>query len=196
MSTLFGTTAPSPIPLDWGAASCLDLVNSRFTDHLGSGTTLDRLPLTRFRRALLKRWGFSVRDPDDPMAVAELARLRRLLRRVLERYSGGGSLPQAERRELESQINRSHIRLRIKSDRSGSTLHQGRTGTDWDIVLAEIATSAVSLISEHRVVKVCANPSCSWVFVDESHSHSRRWCNTAMCGSLINVRRYRAAHSR
>jgi predicted RNA-binding Zn ribbon-like protein len=196
MSALFGRTASSPIPVDWGTAACLDLVNSRFTDHLGSGTSYDRLPLTRFRRELLKRWGFAVDDPDSPAAVEELAQLRKLLRRVLEGYIVGRPLSPTERRELESQMNRSPIRLRIELAKAGARLHQSRTGSDWDVVLAEIATSAVSLISEYRIVKVCANPSCSWMFEDESHAHIRRWCNTAVCGSLINVRRYRVAHSR
>ena len=61
--------------------------------------------------------------------------------------------------------------------------------------MAETATSAVRLMSERRTVKVCANPDCTWMFVDESKPGTRRWCNPGVCGSLVNVRRYRSVHA-
>jgi len=68
-----------------------------------------------------------------------------------------------------------------------------RSGAAWDVVLADVATSAVRLMGEQRLVKVCANPDCTWMFEDESRSASRRWCDVSICGSLVNVRRYRAS---
>ena len=61
---------PSPIPHDWTPAPCLDLVNSRWSDHLGSGRSYDRLPEPLFRRAFLKRWGYRVGDPDSAGGIA------------------------------------------------------------------------------------------------------------------------------
>ncbi len=44
-------------------------------------------------------------------------------------------------------------------------------------------------------LKHCQNPSCRWLFVDESKNGSRKWCcNT--CASLMKVRRFRKAHAR
>jgi hypothetical protein len=71
---------PAPIPADWEAEPCLDLVNSRFADHLGSGEVHDRLPQPEFRRAFLTRWHYKVEDPNDPKAVARLRRLRQVIR--------------------------------------------------------------------------------------------------------------------
>ncbi len=183
---------PSPIPHDWGVSPCLDLINSRWNDHLLSGTSYDRLPLAKFRRVFLKRWHFKVDDSGDRNAVADLARLRTLLRAILERCGSGGPLSRSMQRKLESEMNRAPMELRIESDRAGLHLHHRRLGPMWDVVMAEIATSAGRLIAERRTIKVCANPNCSWMFVDDSRSGTRRWCST-VCSSLINVRRHRAA---
>jgi predicted RNA-binding Zn ribbon-like protein len=76
----------------------------------------------------------------------------------------------------------------------GYHLSLNRSGNDWDIVIAEIATSAITVMTEQRTIKTCANADCSWMFVDESKPRSRRWCNVSICGSLVNVRRHRAQH--
>ena len=195
MHALFGSPPPSAIPHDWGAASCLDLINSRWDDHLGGGRSFDRLPVPKFRRTFLKRWRFEVDDPDDRRAVADLARLRVVLRTVLERYASGRPVTPAMRTHLETEMNRAPIELKIEGGRTGMRLQHRRSGRAWEVVMAEIATSAARLMSEGRRVKVCANPNCSWMFVDESRPHTRRWCNAGVCGSLVNVRRYRLAHA-
>jgi len=103
----------------------------------------------------------------------------------------GRRMNSAVRRALEVEINRSRLVLRIDTEQGIETLVLQRSGAAWDVVTSEIATSAIRLIGEGRPVKVCANPSCTWMFVDESKSGSRRWCDVSICGSLINVRRHR-----
>lgn len=184
---------PSPLPRDWAAAPCLDLINSRWNDHLGSGETYDRLPEPRFRRAFLQRWDYRVSNPDDASARARLASLRTLLRSILESYVAGRPLPGSLRRRLEAEINKAPISMRLIRSRDGYALSAGRAGQSWDVVTSDIALSAAQLMADQAVVKVCANPHCSWMFTDESKPRTRRWCNVSVCGSLINVRRHRAA---
>jgi predicted RNA-binding Zn ribbon-like protein len=97
------------------------------------------------------------------------------------------------RRELEAQMNRAPALLSISGVPGAYNLSLKHSGDTWDVVTAEIATSAARLISQQRPVKKCANPDCSWLFVDESKARSRRWCDVSICGSLINVRRHRAS---
>jgi len=182
---------PSPLPHEWGTEPCLDLVNSSFNDHLGSGSVHDRLPLPVWRRAFLKQWNYRVDDPDDRAALSHLRRLRSTLRRALERYSEGMALEPSVRRALESEINRAPFVMRISHEHGGERLVLERKGGRWNVAIADVATSAARLMAEGRRVKVCANPSCSWMFEDESRSASRRWCDVSICGSLINVRRHR-----
>ncbi len=184
---------PSPLPRDWATAPCLDLINSRWNDHLGTGETYDRLPEPRFRRAFLKRWGYHVADPDEASARARLASLRDLLRGVLEHYIAGRPLPASMRHKLEAEINRAPISMRFARSADGYILSAGREGALWDVVTSDIAMSAAKLMADRATVKVCANADCSWMFTDESKPKTRRWCNVSVCGSLINVRSHRAA---
>lgn len=179
------------LPRQWAQEPCLDLINTRFNDHLGSGSVNDRLPMTEWRRAFLKRWHYPVPDPDDPRGIARLAELRQVLRLALERYAESGQLKSSVRRQLEAEMNRAGLSVRIVGRPGAEALKVERNGSPWDVVTADIATSAMRLIGERRIVKVCANPDCSWMFEDLSKSGSRRWCDVSVCGSLINVRRHR-----
>src|SRR6266571_1652416 len=106
---VFGVTAPTPVPHDWEGAPSLDLIDSLWTDHLGSGESYDRLIEPKFRRAFLKRWQFRVADPDDRKAVNGLTRLRATLRDALERYMDGRELPAGLRLEIEAIVNRAPL---------------------------------------------------------------------------------------
>ena len=183
---------PSPVPHDWGIAPCLDLINSRWRDHLGSGRVYDRLPNPVFRRALLERWHYDVEDPDDAGAQARLGSMRTLLRGLLEQYLSGRRLGRSMQRKLELEINRAEMAFRLSTESGGYALSIQRSGAGWDLVTSDIAMSAARLIADGALVKQCANPSCTWMFVDETRSGTRRWCNVSICGSLINVRRHRA----
>lgn len=179
------------LPRQWASEPCLDLINTSFNDHLGSGRVNDRLPLPQWRRGFLKHWGYRVPDSDDARAVARLANLRGMLRRALEAYSLGKPLPPSLRGDLEEEMNRAPLVARIAGRRGSTSVEIARSGDPWDIVTSDIAISAMRLIGAGRRVKVCANPSCSWMFEDLSKSGSRRWCDVSVCGSLINVRRHR-----
>jgi len=173
----------------------VDLINTRWSDHLGSAGFYDRLPEPLWRRAFLKQWGYHVRDPDDADAIAALAAVRVVIRKALEVHMSARRLPRQLRIALEAHMNRAPARLAIRSHAGGDELSLLRSGDDWDVVIAEVATSAGRLISERRPIKVCANPHCSWMFVDESRPGTRRWCDVSICGSLVNVRRHRAARA-
>ena len=186
----------SALPGEWAREPCLDLVNSLFMDHVGSGAVNDRLPLGEWRRAFLRHWRYRVGDPDDPEGVDHLRRLRGVLRRALEAYVRGERIKPALLRSLEGEINRAPFVVHIETRGRSAGLVLRRTGNAWDAATADIATSAIRLIGEGRRVKVCSNPSCSWMFEDRSKSGTRRWCDVSICGSLINVRRHRALQAR
>jgi predicted RNA-binding Zn ribbon-like protein len=148
-----------------------------------------------WRRGFLHHWGYRVGDPDDAAAVERLGRLRGILRASLERHISGRPLTRAQRLKLEAEMNRPSHRVRIVDMEGRHTLSLERTGDDWDVVTADIAASAVRIIGQGRIVKVCSNPNCTWMFIDTSRAGTRRWCDTSICGSLINVRRFRAGVS-
>jgi predicted RNA-binding Zn ribbon-like protein len=57
-----------------------------------------------------------------------------------------------------------------------------------------VAVSAVELLSSPELARVreCEGRGCGWLFLDESRSHTRRWCSAASCGNRERVRRYYA----
>jgi predicted RNA-binding Zn ribbon-like protein len=48
------------------------------------------------------------------------------------------------------------------------------------------------LTSPNRVnMRECQEPSCRWLFLDQSKNHSRRWCDMQLCGNRTKIRRFR-----
>ncbi|HEX2646490.1 MAG TPA: ABATE domain-containing protein, partial [Candidatus Dormibacteraeota bacterium] len=150
---------PGPLPNQWALEPCLDLINTRWRDHVDGDHFHDRLPHPVWRRAFLRHWGYRVHDPDDSAAIERLGKLRAILRASLERHISGRPLTSGQRRELEAAINGPSFRMRIVDTEGGETLFLERTGDPWDIVTADIAASAIRIIGHGRLAKVCANPN-------------------------------------
>jgi predicted RNA-binding Zn ribbon-like protein len=186
---------PGPLPNEWGLEPCIDLINTRWRDHVNGHQFHDRLPHPMWRREFLRHWGYRVHDPDDSAAIERLRHLRIILRASLERHMAGRPLTAGQRRELETAMNGPSFRWRIVDTEGKETLMLERTGDPWDIVIADIASSAIRIIGQDRVVKECANPNCTWMFIDTTRGGTRRWCDTSICGSLINVRRFRSTRA-
>jgi predicted RNA-binding Zn ribbon-like protein len=66
---------------------------------------------------------------------------------------------------------------------------------DGDWLVALVALSAVMLVATEQPerLKVCGNPDCSWMFFDDTLNRSRIYCSIQPCGTLMRVRRFRAA---
>ncbi|MDA0646270.1 CGNR zinc finger domain-containing protein, partial [Nonomuraea ferruginea] len=41
-------------------------------------------------------------------------------------------------------------------------------------------------------LKVCAEETCQWAFIDSSRNRSRSWCSMRVCGNRTKTRAYRA----
>ena len=39
-------------------------------------------------------------------------------------------------------------------------------------------------------LRLCANPECGWLFLDQSRKQNRRWCSMRECGSRAKARAY------
>jgi predicted RNA-binding Zn ribbon-like protein len=69
----------------------------------------------------------------------------------------------------------------------------------WDIArpaLADLpalaALRAAELLTSRDMgaIRVCADDTCGWLFVDRSRNRSRRWCSSADCGNRARARRH------
>ena len=61
-------------------------------------------------------------------------------------------------------------------------------------LLAPVLWSAGDLLlnAERRRIRRCANDACLWLFVDESKSGTRRWCDMTACGNRAKAQRHYA----
>jgi predicted RNA-binding Zn ribbon-like protein len=59
-------------------------------------------------------------------------------------------------------------------------------------LLAPVLWSAADLIltRERKCIRQCANEKCLYLFIDESKSSTRRWCDMSSCGNRAKARRH------
>ncbi len=192
-----------------------DLLNSDWHDYRGSGRTEDRLERPGFVEGFLKAWGLPQPTPIEQPQREALRSLRTLLRRMTEAVIAGGEPSPDDISALNSVLAAApETRVLMRTGREVF----GRPGADdqghgagesvakgyelrrvpltegWEAVTAAIAASFADVLANRdpRRLRICENPDCGWFFYDESHGHTRRWCQDDTCGNLMKVRRFRA----
>jgi predicted RNA-binding Zn ribbon-like protein len=62
-----------------------------------------------------------------------------------------------------------------------------------EAALSRIARDAIELFSGplRNRIRICANPKCLGLFVDESRPGLRRWCSMTTCGDMAKKARFR-----
>jgi predicted RNA-binding Zn ribbon-like protein len=186
---------PGAIPHTVSAHLCIDFVNSCFTDHTGGPAVHDRLELEPWRQWFARRCGLDGAPPLNRRAHGDLVALRSLLRQLLETRRPPD---RAARMALNLQMSRVTQSQELVAGPAGWRLHQRWNGAGWNTLMAAVVASYTRLVidGDLDLVRTCANPSCSFMFYDETRNASRRWCDVAVCGNLVKVRRHRHGRSR
>jgi len=181
---------PGPIPSTLSAHLCIDFVNSEFAEHRNGVITYDRLAMPEWRRWFLARCGLPGTTRIDAGLRSEAVRLRTLLRDLLSRRRPPC---ESELAALNRQLRKAVLDRRVaRRDRTIEFTSAWRP-SGWPAALAALVLSYVELVSRGRMdrVRVCANPSCTYMFVDDSRNGRRRWCDPGVCGNLMHVRFFR-----
>jgi predicted RNA-binding Zn ribbon-like protein len=60
-------------------------------------------------------------------------------------------------------------------------------------MLPPVIRSALDVLTSADAarVRVCAERTCSWLFLDETKNGARRWCDMKICGNRNKARRFR-----
>ena len=135
----------------------------------------------------------TARSPAGDEALAHVRAVRRALREVLDAtYERRSPEPMAV--ETVNEAMRAHQRLVLVAGPDGAALDHRHEGDPVDDALARIAERIAREVSGDHAerVKVCANPTCRWVFFDSSRTGRRRWCDMATCGNRAKAARHRA----
>ena len=172
---------------------CLAFVNSERHDYLGSERVEDRLEQPSWREQFLITWNLHVQSPLDSAQLASLRILRTWLRDVIEAQVSGRPFSPKDLEIVNRYLGMvSFTRQAISTGSSYQTILLPQQ-KDWKWVEVEIVSSFMDLISHYDPsrLKRCSNPSCRWIYYDESKNQSRSWCDET-CANLIRVRRARA----
>jgi len=173
-------------------AACFDLVNSEV--WFGLGPLDDRLTSDpSWLEEFLIRWGLALGGRRTKRELDELARLRSLLRQLIETVATGLPLRPADLSELNAVLAAPPVVRSLAPSADAYELTLSPVRPDWSWVLAEIAASFAELLvgGEPARIKTCANADCRWTFYDETKNRRRRWCDSAVCGNRDKVRRFR-----
>jgi len=121
--------------------------------------------------------------------LSEARELREAIYRLLEAARHG-------RRPIDEDIDLLNTwarRARPAPQLDTSLRVRRRAPNQCTAALAEVAASAVDLIGgpERQLVRECADPTCSLMFIDRSRPGRRRWCSMERCGNRAKTARYR-----
>ncbi len=172
-------------------SAALDVINSEHWDGFGRRT--DHLDDPAWRAAFLARWGWADMARTGAIPRPDVARLRALLRRIVDVVAAGQGVGDDDTVALDGWLA-SPARRHLARDAQGYTLEWVPLEAGWSWIMAEIAASLVGMLApqRRRRLKVCPNPGCRWAFYDETNGNTRRWCNDRACGNRDKVRRFRA----
>ena len=185
---------PRPLDSQFTAQSpWLDLVNSRMSDGFDRWT--DQLHDARWVASFLKYWGTDARGLSRSSAVAQLAGLRGLLRRLTEKTALGTRLGPVDVQHLNRYLSEPS-RPSVEAIGATLTVVSRPVRPGWRWVRARVALSFVEDVQRRpERIKTCGNPECRWAFVDATKGNIRRWCRDQRCGNRLRVRRARLSHS-
>lgn len=180
------------------AGLCLDFANSRYwrgTDQptetletfndvftwLAAANALD----SRTVEALKQNWQPS--DADH----AETIQLREALYRIFTAVAAHAEPASADIEIFNRKLTAAPARTQlVKHD--GAYLWRANLKPQLPDLLAPILWTAGDMLAEPRRdrVRLCANEKCVWLFLDDSKSGTRRWCDMKACGNRAKAHRH------
>ncbi|MDD9268108.1 CGNR zinc finger domain-containing protein [Paenibacillus sp. GCM10023248] len=171
-----------------------DLLNSLHRDWRGDGAIDDRLDNPDWLHRWLTSQNLNMDRPPEPAELQELKELRALLHRIVTQFVSKAMPHEADTEALNAIMAGGPVIRKLVSDEGRYRLEWYGLNRRWEQVLADIAASMAQSIAngETSRIRICDNPNCLWVYVDETRNRSKRYCDDKMCGNLMKVRRFRA----
>jgi len=187
-----------------GGSLCLDFANTinyagasvnerlkSFADLVGWGCISGLTSLGRAEQLIAE----ARRRPADAAAALEYARTLRLaVHHVFSATAYGRPPDRLQVAALNAAMRQAAPYLQIKHTPKHFDFDWTTDAYDLNQIVWPVTWSAVALLTSPQaaLVKRCQGESCSWLFLDETKNHSRRWCNMAHCGNRAKASRYYA----
>lgn len=177
---------------------CLDFANSRYwrgTDQptetletfndvftwLAAANALD----SRTVEALKQNW-----QPTDADHT-ETIQLREALYRIFTAVAAYAEPASADIEIFNRKLTAAPARTQLVKQ-EGAYLWRANLKPQLPDLLAPILWTAGDMLAEPRRdrVRLCANEKCVWLFLDDSKSGTRRWCDMKACGNRAKAHRH------
>ena len=177
---------------------CLDFANSRYwrgTDQptetletfndvftwLAAANALD----SRTVEALKQNW-----QPTDADHT-ETIQLREALYRIFTAVAAHAEPASADIEIFNRKLTAAPARTQLVKQ-EGAYLWRANLKPQLPDLLAPILWTAGDMLAEPRRdrVRLCANEKCVWLFLDDSKSGTRRWCDMKACGNRAKAHRH------
>lgn len=126
---------------------------------------------------------------EDAEAVYNRAlAVRLLIYRIFSALASGETPSSVDFAAFNALLNQ--LRLHVMPSASGFTWAWGGTGDALEAPLWPVMASAAELLRSDQLTRLheCAGDGCTWLFLDTSKNHSRRWCDMKSCGNRAKVR--------
>jgi predicted RNA-binding Zn ribbon-like protein len=137
------------------------------------------------------------RATEMPGSATECLERGKILRESIYRVTSAATHKKKPSQEDLFLISREAItslgRAKIVSDKNGFSWQWPESDINLESILWHISRAAADLLTSSNFAKVreCASDTCTWLFLDTSKNHTRRWCVMKDCGNRNKVRRYR-----
>ena len=177
-----------------GGALCLDFVNT-----LGDRPRCTEEHLHDWRDLLA--WGEQAglvarqdgrADHDSQRVFDRALELREHIYGVFAPLAGGTSPARRHLAAVNAAIGNALAHVRVEKRGAGFVWGWADGVPPLDRVLWSVVRSTADLLvsPERTSVRECASGNCSWLFIDRSPAHRRRWCSMKTCGNRAKVRRF------
>jgi predicted RNA-binding Zn ribbon-like protein len=132
---------------------------------------------------------------DAHGALASMIALRESLYRVLAAAAVGGRPAAADLAVLNAHVDASYAHARLTPQHGGFGMTFDAPATSLvEPITGPVVRAAIDLLTgpARARVRICADRSCGWLFLDATRSGTRRWCDMKVCGNRNKVRTFRA----
>jgi predicted RNA-binding Zn ribbon-like protein len=137
------------------------------------------------------------RPADAAEALRRARELRNALYQLFRAVAAGGHIPPSDLASFNIALTRLPQQVQIVATPAGLDWSWGATDRLERAIWPVIWSAAELLTSPKRaLVRECESYECTWLFLDTSRNHSRRWCSMEDCGNRAKAQRHYARYHR
>ncbi len=169
---------------------CLEFVNSSW--YITHKLFVDPLQDKSWRIRLTEKWGKTTLAEPTEIELKELLQMRNMLAKLFQKILDGSQLSKGDIAIMNNYMGNMLYHKQLLDGEASYELAEVPQAQNWHWFISEIAASFSKLYTSEAIarLKACQNPECRWLFIDDSKSGARKWCDDT-CATLMKVRRFR-----